>query len=107
MPSHRSAQGRVAGWYGFMSLNVGTLFFLTVDVEAILGVMLLFVWMQNISMRALAWWGSAHLLRALSVLIYGMYGSLPDLVSIDFTNALLFASYAVTWNGARVFDGRP
>ena len=35
-----------------------------------------------------------------------MYGSVPDLVSIDLADAILFCSYAVTWTGARVFDGR-
>ena len=36
-----------------------------------------------------------------------MYGSAPDLITIDLANALLFTSFAVTWTGARVFDGRP
>ena len=36
-----------------------------------------------------------------------MYGSVPDLVSIDLANALLFTVVRVTWTGARVFDGRP
>lgn len=36
-----------------------------------------------------------------------MYGSAPDLITIDLSNALLFTAFAVTWTGARVFDGRP
>jgi diguanylate cyclase (GGDEF)-like protein len=36
-----------------------------------------------------------------------MYGAVPDLISIDLANALLFTAFAVTWTGARVFDGRP
>ena len=36
-----------------------------------------------------------------------MYGSVPSAISIDLANALLFLSFAVTWTGARVFDGRP
>ncbi len=35
-----------------------------------------------------------------------MYGSVPNAISIDLANALLFAAYAMTWTGARVFDGR-
>lgn len=89
-----------------MSIDVKTLFLLTIDVEAVLGLLLLFVWIQNTTIRAVAWWGSAHLLRALSVALYGMYGSVPDLVSIDLADAILFCSYGVTWTGARVFDGR-
>ncbi|HEY0438623.1 MAG TPA: GGDEF domain-containing protein [Xanthobacteraceae bacterium] len=89
-----------------MSLDVNTLFFLTMYVEAILGLLLLLVWVQNPSTRAVAWWGSAHLMRSLSVALYGMYGSAPDLITIDFAGALLFTSFGVTWNGARLFDGR-
>src|SRR5580704_4219154 len=89
-----------------MPVDVRTLFLLTVDVEAMLGLLLLFAWVQNTSITALAWWGSAHLLRTLSIALYGMFGSVPELVSLDLSNALLFTSYAVAWNGARVFDGR-
>jgi diguanylate cyclase (GGDEF)-like protein len=90
-----------------MNLDVNTLFMVTIYVEAILGLLLLFAWVQNTSIRAVAWWGFAHLLRAASVVLFGMYGNVPDLVSIDLANALLFTAFAVTWTGARVFDGRP
>jgi diguanylate cyclase (GGDEF)-like protein len=39
--------------------------------------------------------------------LFGMYGTAPDLITIDLANALLFTAFAVTWTGARVFDGRP
>jgi diguanylate cyclase (GGDEF)-like protein len=90
-----------------MPLDVKTLFLLTIDVEAMLGLLLLFAWVQNTSVAALAWWGCSHLLRTLSIALYGMFGSVPHLISLDLANALLFTSYAVAWNGARVFDGRP
>src|SRR5664280_1724996 len=90
-----------------MSLDVNTLFMVTIYVEAILGLLLLFVWVQNTAIRAVAWWGFAHLIRAASIVLFGMYGSAPDLVTIDFANALLSTAFSVTWTGARVFDGRP
>jgi diguanylate cyclase (GGDEF)-like protein len=90
-----------------MGLDVNTLFLVTVYVEAMLGLLLLFAWIQNSGIRAVAWWGCAHLLRAASVMLFGMYGSVPDAISIDLANAVLFTSFAVTWSGARVFDGRP
>src|ERR1017187_5122009 len=90
-----------------MSLDVNTLFMVTIYVEAILGLLLLFVWVQNTAIRAVAWWGFAHLIRAASIVLFGMYGSAPDLITIDLANALLFTAYAVTWTRARVFDGRP
>jgi diguanylate cyclase (GGDEF)-like protein len=90
-----------------MSLDVNTLFMVTIYVEAILGLLLLFAWVQNTAIRAVAWWGFAHLIRAASVVLFGMYGTAPDLITIDLANALLFTAFAVTWTGARVFDGRP
>src|ERR1035437_2418101 len=90
-----------------MSLDVNTLFMVTIYVEAILGLLLLFVWVQNTAIRAVAWWGFAHLIRAASIVLFGMYGAAPDLSPIDLANALLFSAYAVTWTGARVFDGPP
>ena len=90
-----------------MHLDVNTLFMVTTYVEAILGLLLLFAWVQNTQITAVAWWGFAHLMRAASVALFGLYGSAPNLVSIDLANALLFTSFAVTWTGARVFDGRP
>ena len=88
-------------------LDVDPLFTVTIYVEAILGLLLLFAWVQNTAIHGVAWWGFAHLIRATSIMLFGMHGSAPDLVTIDLANALLFTSFAVTWTGARVFDGRP
>ena len=90
-----------------MKLDVNTLFMVTIYVEAILGLLLLFAWAQNMAIRAVCWWGFAHMIRAASVMLFGLYGSAPDLITIDLANALLFTAFAVTWTGARVFDGRP
>jgi diguanylate cyclase (GGDEF)-like protein len=88
-----------------MNLDVNTLFLVTIYVEAILGLLLLFAWVQNSEIHAVAWWGSAHLLRAGSITLFGMYGQLPDIFTIDLANAILLTSFAVTWTGARIFDG--
>jgi diguanylate cyclase (GGDEF)-like protein len=90
-----------------MSLDVNTLFLVTIYVEAMLGLLLLFAWVQNSGIHAVAWWACAHLLRAASVMLFGMYGSVSNVISIDLANAVLFTAFAVTWTGARVFDGRP
>ena len=89
-----------------MKLDVNTLFLVTIYVEALLGLLLLFAWAQNTQIRAVAWWGCAHLMRSASIALFGMYGSVSDLVSIDLANAILFLSFGVTWTGARVFDHR-
>jgi diguanylate cyclase (GGDEF)-like protein len=90
-----------------MMLDVNTLFMVTISVEVLLGLLLLFAWAQNTAIHGVCWWGFAHLIRAASVVLFGTYGSAPDLISIDLANVLLFTSFAVTWTGARVFDGRP
>ncbi len=74
-----------------MDLDVNTLFMVTMHVEIMLGLLLFFAWAQNFSKRALAWWGSAHLMRAISIMLFGMHGSVPDSLSIDLANAVLFA----------------
>jgi diguanylate cyclase (GGDEF)-like protein len=89
-----------------MNLDVNTLFLVTIYVEAILGLLLLFVWVQNTKIYAVAWWGFADLLRAASVVLFGMYGTVSDLISIDLANVILFTAFAFTWTGARVFDHR-
>jgi diguanylate cyclase (GGDEF)-like protein len=88
-----------------MTLDVNTLFLVTIYVEAILGLLLLFAWVQNSQITGVAWWGSAHLLRAGSITLFGMYGQLPDVLAIDLANAILVTSFAATWTGARIFDG--
>jgi len=89
-----------------MNLDVNTLFLVTIYVEAILGLLLLFVWAQNTAIHAVAWWGFAHLMRAASVALFGLYGVVSDLISIDLANAVLFTAFGLTWTGARVFDYR-
>jgi diguanylate cyclase (GGDEF)-like protein len=93
-------------WLSAMNLDINTLFLVTIYVEALLGLLLLFAWVQNTAIYAVAWWGFAHLFRAISVTLFGMYGSVSDLISIDLANAILFTSFALTWTGARVFDQR-
>jgi diguanylate cyclase (GGDEF)-like protein len=89
-----------------MNLDVNTLFFVTIYVEAILGLLLLFAWVQNAGIRAVAWWGCAHLVRALSVVLFGMSGFAFGELAVDVSYTLLFLAYAIIWTGARVFDGR-
>jgi diguanylate cyclase (GGDEF)-like protein len=90
-----------------MDLDLNTLLLVTVYVEAMLGLLLLFAWVQNTQITAVAWWGFAHLLRSGSIVLFGMYGTVSDLVTIDLANAILFTAFAMTYTGARVFDGRP
>jgi hypothetical protein len=89
-----------------MQVGLDTLLVMTVDIEAMLGLLLLFAWVQNSSIHAVAWWGFAYLMRAGSIFLFGMYGTVSELITIDLANAMLFISFALTWTGARVFGRR-
>jgi hypothetical protein len=89
-----------------MSDEVSALFSISISVEAMLGLLLLFMWVQNFEIRAVGWWGSAHLLRAGSISLFGLYGQVPDAVTIDLANIILLTSFATTWTGTRLFAGR-
>ncbi len=89
-----------------MQIGLDTLLLMTVDIEAMLGLLLLFAWVQDTRIQAVAWWGFAYLLRACSIFLFGLYGTISELISIDLANATLFISFALTWVGARVFGRR-
>src|ERR1700690_988168 len=89
-----------------MQVGLDTLLVMTVDIEAMLGLLLLFAWVQNSSIHAVAWWGFAYLMRPGSIFLFGMYGTVSELITIDLANAMLFISFALTWTGARVFGRR-
>jgi diguanylate cyclase (GGDEF)-like protein len=90
-----------------MLLDVPTLIIVSIFVTAILGLLLLFVWVQDRSIQALAWWGAAYLVAGLSIAL--LSGQLPvsNAASIDIASALLFAACGLSWNGARLFDEKP
>ena len=67
-----STQASTAASLLSMNLDVNTLFLVTMHVEIMLGLLLFFAWAQNFSKRALAWWGSAHLMRAVSIMLLGL-----------------------------------
>jgi diguanylate cyclase (GGDEF)-like protein len=89
-----------------MPLDVPTLFVVSMFVTTILGLFLLFAWVQDRSIRALAWWGVAYLIGGVSVGIYIMQDSLSAALSLAVGNALLFLACGVIWSGARLFHGR-
>lgn len=89
-----------------MPLDVPTLFIVSIFVTTILGLFLLFAWVQDRSIRALAWWGAAYLLGGIGVGIYTMQDSESSALSIVIGNALLFVACGVIWSGARLFHGR-
>jgi diguanylate cyclase (GGDEF)-like protein len=86
------------------SLDVGTLLIIAICVTALLGLFLLFAWLQE-RIPALAWWGLAYLIGALSGGIWRFEGvaALPAAGSAEIP---LFLAVGMIWSAARLFHGR-
>ncbi len=87
-------------------LDIPTLAFVAVCIAALLGVLLIFAWLQQRNVRALAWWGSAYLIGASSIALWCAPTPLYRL-PIEVPQALTFLACGMIWNGVRLFHGRP
>ena len=85
------------------SLDIGTLFVTATCVTALLGLFLLFAWMQDRT-EALAWWGIAYLIGGFSGVLWRLEGVVPFPASL--ADILLFVALGMIWPAARVFHGR-
>jgi diguanylate cyclase (GGDEF)-like protein len=88
-------------------LYVPTIYVLTLSVMALLGVLMLFAWLQNRAIRALAWWSGAVLLMAIALGLLCLRGVIPNLFSLDLAYVVLFTSCGLMLEGARCFEGQP
>jgi diguanylate cyclase (GGDEF)-like protein len=89
-----------------MPLDIPTLFIISTCVTAVLGLFLLFAWIQDRSIRALAWWGAAYLLGGLAAALWGMHAAIARALTVDVVYALLFVACGIIWTGARLFHQR-
>jgi diguanylate cyclase (GGDEF)-like protein len=89
-----------------MPLDIPTLVIVSIFVTAILGLLLLLVWVQDRSIQALAWWGAAYLIAGLSITMLSGQVPLNQAVSADIASALLFAACGLSWSASRLFDDK-
>jgi diguanylate cyclase (GGDEF)-like protein len=87
------------------SLDVPTLSFVAVCIAGFLGLFLIFGWLQQRNVGALAWWGSAYLIGASSIALWGAPAPLFKLPPM-YAEALIFVACGMIWNGVRLFHGR-
>ncbi len=90
---------------GNTALDLPTLFFVAVCIAGLLGLFLIFAWMQERDTRALAWWGSAYLLGASSLAFWNTPTPLLP-VPLYVSGAFMFMACGMIWNGVRLFHGR-
>jgi diguanylate cyclase (GGDEF)-like protein len=88
------------------SLDIGTLFVIATCVTALLGLFLLFAWMQE-RIPALAWWGIAYLIGGFSGALWGFGSSVSPPLPEGTPDVLLFIAVGMIWSAARLFHGRP
>ncbi|MGP0091686.1 MAG: diguanylate cyclase [Xanthobacteraceae bacterium] len=94
-------------WAHFSTcLDVSTLFVISTCVTAQLGLVLLFAWLQERHVRALAWWGLAYLIGGVSVAVWNLQGIGALLLPPAMPSALLFVTCGIVWSGARLFQER-
>jgi len=87
------------------SLDVGTLFVIATCVTSLLGVFLLFAYLQD-RIAALAWWGSAYLIGGSSGAIWRLSDQISPPLPASTPNVLLFVAVGMIWSAARLFHGR-
>jgi diguanylate cyclase (GGDEF)-like protein len=87
------------------ALDVPTLSFVAICVAAVLGLLLIFAWIQERNIRALAWWGAAYLIGASSMALWSAPAPLVTLPP-EVPLALIFVACGMILNGVRLFHGR-
>src|SRR5579864_6262234 len=88
------------------SLDIGTLFVIASCVTSLLGVFLLFAFVQD-RIPALALWGVAYLFGGFSGAIWRLGDQLTPPLPASTPNVMLFIAVGMIWSAARLFHGRP
>ena len=87
------------------SLDIGTLLVISGCVTALLGLFLLFAWMQD-RIAALVWWGIAYLIGGFSAVTWRLEELMRIPVPQSLLDISLFVALGMIWTAARVFHGR-
>jgi len=89
-----------------VSLDVGTLCVIAICVTFLLGLFLLFAWMQE-RIQALAWWGLAYLIGGFSGTLWRFGDVIAPFLPPSIADMLLLIAVGMIWSAARLFHGRP
>ncbi|WP_457104425.1 diguanylate cyclase domain-containing protein [Methylobacterium sp. P5_C11] len=89
-----------------MQLDPATLLIVTAATTLLVGALFLGSWRQAPDSRALAYWGTAHLMGATGSTGLALRNQIPDLISVGAANAVVLAAYGLIWSGVRTFERR-
>ncbi|MGE5535486.1 MAG: diguanylate cyclase [Acidobacteriota bacterium] len=86
-------------------LDISTLYFVAICLAMLLGLFLIFSWLQDRNVRALAWWGGAYLMGGLSIALWALPSPIFSLPAA-LPGMLIFSACGMMWNGVRLFHRR-
>ncbi len=89
-----------------MPLDLPTLFVVSTCITALLGLFLLYLWIQDRSVRALGWWAASYLIGGFAVALWTVAPVFAAGWLDQAAPALLFVCCGMIWSGARRFHGR-
>ena len=89
-----------------LTLDMATMAAADIFITALLGLMLLFAWLQSRAGASLGWWGVAHVVQTCGLLLLIFADRVKLLSVLEIGLAFILASYAFMWIGARTFDER-
>ncbi|QFU15648.1 GGDEF domain-containing protein [Microvirga thermotolerans] len=89
-----------------MSLDPVTLGVAYLTLTGVLGLLLLFSWLLNRSVQALAWWGMAFCLVPFGMGLVSLGLTRTDTFILFTSNGLMAVVYGILYSGCRAFNGR-
>jgi diguanylate cyclase (GGDEF)-like protein len=91
-----------------MQLDVQTLYFINVAVLFVAAITAVIFWRRNPRETALQEWAVAMCLGGVGSLVLGVFGPVPASLSMGILgNSLAFASFTMSWEAMRRFNGGP
>jgi len=90
-----------------MNIDMQTVYTASVLVLVLVGLLLLWSWLQDKRSMALVWWALSFFVSTAGVVLLSDYDLLPDVWSVDVAVVLLITGHGLVWAGVRSFDDRP
>ena len=90
-----------------MTFDIRTLYTSSILILGLVGILLLWAWLQNRRSEALVWWALSFLVSTAAVVLLSDYDTIPAAWTIDLALMLFVLSHALVWAGVRSFVDRP
>lgn len=89
-----------------MNIDIQTVYTTSIFIIGLVGILLLWSWLQDRRSKALVWWALSFLVSTVGVVLLSDYDFLPDLWSVEIAITLLVTAHGLVWAGVRSFSDR-